>query len=267
MKEISATGKIRHPADKANQKYFKESSPFMGRRFYLFFKRIIDIILSSFIILLIFPWLLPVLAVAIKLNSKGPVLFKQKRVGLNGKIFDCLKLRTMYVNNFADTKQAAKNDPRITGFGKFIRNTGLDELPQFINIFRGDMSIVGPRPHMVAEHKQFLIIIPDYAARNLVRPGITGLSQVKGYRGIASNFSSIAKRVQLDNYYVHHVGFILDITIMIETSQLIIKSIVNKNKIVSADQSALNQNLAINNEDEKSADFQPAHPSLSRLRY
>lgn len=238
-----------------------------NNRSYFFLKRIIDIAFSSLIILLIFPWLLPILALAIKLNSKGPVFFKQKRIGVNGKVFECIKLRTMFVNNFADTKQATKNDPRITGFGKFIRNTGLDELPQFINIIKGEMSVVGPRPHMVKEHNQFSVIIPGYAARNLVKPGITGLSQVKGYRGIASNFSSITKRFQLDNYYVHHIGFMLDFTIMMETFQLMIKAIINKNKLVSADQSAMNENLNINNEEQKPADYQPAHPSLSRLRY
>jgi putative colanic acid biosynthesis UDP-glucose lipid carrier transferase len=251
----------------SNSKQFFTNTSLQNKRGYLIFKRIIDVVFSSIIVLLIFPWLLPMLAIAIKLNSKGPVFFKQKRVGFNGKIFECLKLRTMYVNNFADTKQAAKNDPRITGFGKFIRNTGLDELPQFINIFKGEMTIVGPRPHMVTEHNQFSVIIPGYASRNLVKPGITGLSQVKGYRGIASNFSSITKRFQLDNYYVHHVGFVLDIKIMFETFLLIIKAIVNKNKMVSADQSSLQNNLINNNnEEEKPADY-PAHPSLSKLRY
>ena len=266
MKSTPMNSIIRYPENKNLNKNPQQIFGEQSSHAYFIFKRIIDIAFSSVVILLIFPLLFPILAIAIKLNSKGPVFFKQKRVGLKGKIFECLKLRTMHVNNFADTKQAAKNDPRITGFGKFIRNTGLDELPQFINILFGEMTIVGPRPHMVTEHNQFSAIIPGYSSRNLVKPGITGLSQVKGYRGIASNFSSITKRFQLDNYYVHHVGFILDFTIMIETFLLIIKAIVNKNQLVSADQSALNENLIIN-DGEKPAEYQPAHPSLSKLRY
>src|SRR5580704_4174359 len=119
---------------------------------YLFFKRIFDIIFSSLVIVLIFPWLLPILMIAIRINSKGPFFFRQIRIGLYGEPFVCVKLRTMFVNNFAHTKQAAKNDPRVTGFGKFLRTTGLDELPQFINILRGNMSLVGPRPHMLVEY-------------------------------------------------------------------------------------------------------------------
>jgi putative colanic acid biosysnthesis UDP-glucose lipid carrier transferase len=206
---------------------------------YLFFKRIFDILFSCLVILLVFPWLLPILIIAIRINSKGPVFFRQIRIGMGGEPFICVKLRTMYVNNFADTKQAANNDPRITSFGKFLRTTGLDELPQFINIIRGNMSLVGPRPHMLVEHSEFAAIIPGYLLRNRLRPGITGLAQVRGYRGVASNFVSISKRYQFDIYYVRHIDFMLDLRIMLLTLKLMIKALFNGNKLSSADQSAL----------------------------
>src|SRR5579871_4702325 len=155
--------------------------------FYLFLKRAVDIVFSFFFILLVFPWLVSLLAVIIKCSSKGPVFFKQKRMGYKNKIFVCIKFRTMYVNNFADTRQAELNDPRITRVGKFLRKSGLDELPQFLNVLVGDMSIIGPRPFMLSDYNKYLEVIPEYAFRNSVRPGITGLAQVKGFRGRTEN--------------------------------------------------------------------------------
>lgn len=148
-----------------------------------FFKRCFDIVFSLLAILFILSWLLPILAILIKMTSRGPVFFIQKRVGAFGKTFNCLKLRTMVVNAQANIQQAQVNDPRITPFGKFLRLSCLDELPQFFNVLLGDMSIVGPRPHMIRDCKEFSKLIRNYNSRSLVKPGITGMAQVKGYRG------------------------------------------------------------------------------------
>jgi len=153
-----------------------------AKKGYFLFKRGTDIAISLLIIVLIFPWLLPIAFVLIKLNSRGPLFFMQDRVGFLGKTFRCYKFRTMYVNDGADTVQAIRNDPRVTRIGRFLRYTGLDELPQFINVLQGDMSIVGPRPHMQKDSIEFEEVVADYKFRNLVRPGITGMSQVRGYR-------------------------------------------------------------------------------------
>jgi len=231
---------------------------------YLLVKRIFDILFSFLVILLVFPWLLPILLIAIRINSRGPSFFKQKRIGLGGRQFVCIKLRTMYVNNFADTKQAVKNDPRITGFGKFLRTTGLDELPQFFNILRGNMSLVGPRPHMLVEHEEFAAIIPGYVLRNGLKPGITGLAQVRGYRGVASNFASISKRFQLDMHYVRHIDLLMDLRIMISTVRLMIKAMFSGNKLVSADQSALQDHPAP--AEEIQINYRPKN-SYSKINY
>lgn len=147
---------------------------------YLIYKRIMDVVTSLAVILLIFPWLFPVLYILIRLDSKGPVFFKQKRVGFLGRTFWCYKFRTMYVNDYADTRRAARNDPRVTRVGKFLRNTCLDEVPQFINVLLGHMSVVGPRPHMLKDTNEFSNLVSNYQFRNMARPGITGLSQVRG---------------------------------------------------------------------------------------
>jgi putative colanic acid biosynthesis UDP-glucose lipid carrier transferase len=134
----------------------------------------------------------------------------------------------MYVNDAADTRQAVKNDPRVTRIGQFLRNTGLDELPQFINVHLGNMSIVGPRPHMLKDSQEFAEVVADYKFRNLVRPGITGMSQVRGYRGPATTFQSIFRRYQWDAYYVRNINFFLDMKIMSETGLLMLKSVFQK---------------------------------------
>jgi putative colanic acid biosynthesis UDP-glucose lipid carrier transferase len=158
-------------------------------------------------------------------------------VGFLGKTFWCYKFRTMYVNDAADTRQAVKNDPRVTRAGKFLRYTGLDELPQFINVLLGHMSIVGPRPHMLKDSQEFAEVVADYKFRNLVRPGITGMSQVRGYRGPATTFQSIFRRYQWDAYYVRNINFFLDMKIMSETGLLMLKSVFQKEKPLSTDNS------------------------------
>ena len=176
-------------------------------------KRIFDLAFSFLVIVLLLSWLLPILAIFILIDSRGPVFFIQKRVGAFGKTFRCLKLRTMVVNEEANLKQAQANDPRITSFGKFLRFSCLDELPQFFNVFLGHMSIVGPRPHMLSDCREFSSVVKDYHHRNFVKPGITGMAQVKGYRGKTSSFFDVAHRYKWDMFYVNNCSLNLDLLI------------------------------------------------------
>jgi putative colanic acid biosysnthesis UDP-glucose lipid carrier transferase len=184
---------------------------------YLFAKRAFDITLSLILVFTIFWWLFPILALIIKLDSGGPVFFIQKRTGLFGHTFSCLKFRTMVVNAQADTRQADRNDPRITRFGRFLRVSCLDELPQFFNVIMGDMSIVGPRPHMLSDCESFSSQVQDYTLRQLMRPGITGMAQVKGYRGKTKSFYDVFHRYQWDIFYVRNANFMLDVRIINKT--------------------------------------------------
>jgi putative colanic acid biosynthesis UDP-glucose lipid carrier transferase len=184
---------------------------------YLFFKRFLDILFSVVILLFILSWLLPILGLLIRLDSKGPVVFKQKRIGLNGKSFVCLKLRTMNLNKEADEIPARENDYRITRLGKFLRKTYLDELPQFFNVLAGQMSLVGPRPHMTADCTRFSFVIPSYSFRHLAKPGITGWAQVKGYHGPTRDYESIINRYYWDAEYVRKAGWWLDVKIIVLT--------------------------------------------------
>ncbi len=179
---------------------------FVTKKNYLVAKRAIDIVSSLLVILVVFPLTFPVIILFIRLGSKGPVFFKQKRVGFLGKTFWCYKFRTMYLNDVADTRQAIKDDPRITRVGRVLRSTGLDELPQFLNVLLGDMSMVGPRPHMLKDSQEFSNVVANYRFRHLVRPGITGMSQVRGWRGPASTFQSIFRRYQWDAFYVKNLN-------------------------------------------------------------
>jgi putative colanic acid biosysnthesis UDP-glucose lipid carrier transferase len=181
-------------------------------------KRVIDLIFSLIITILILSWLMPLLAILIKIDSRGPIFFKQKRSGFKGRTFNCFKLRTMQVNKEANDLQAAIDDPRITRMGKFLRISNLDELPQFINVLIGDMSIVGPRPHMLKDSEKFSEIFPGYYNRYLVKPGITGLAQINGFRGPTVNTRSIYKRLQWDLYYVEHATLGMDIRIILLTA-------------------------------------------------
>lgn len=187
------------------------------KRGYLFFKRAADIFFASLFIITLLSWLLPLLALLIKLSSRGPVFFLQKRVGFGGKSFTCYKLRTMVVNMEADTRQASECDNRVTAIGHFLRKTNMDEFPQFFNVLKGDMSIIGPRPHMYADCRLFATILPGYKFRNMVRPGITGLAQVKGYHGPTTTRNCILMRYHWDNYYIRNIGFWLDCRILLLT--------------------------------------------------
>jgi len=180
-------------------------------------KRIFDILFSSVIILTVLSWLTPLLFILIKLESKGPLFFKQIREGLNGKRFNCYKFRSMHINKLQDIIQTTKNDNRITKIGKFIRKTSIDELPQFFNVFIGNMSIVGPRPHMLSQGKRYKEVVNKYAVRHFVKPGITGLAQVKGFRGEIDKKSDIQNRVKFDLFYIENWSFLLDLKIILQT--------------------------------------------------
>jgi putative colanic acid biosynthesis UDP-glucose lipid carrier transferase len=180
-------------------------------------KRTFDIVVSLLAVVLIFSWLLPIIALLIKLDSKGPVFFKQKRTGLNGKLFTCIKFRTMIVNAEADLLPATENDRRITRFGKFLRNRYLDELPQLLNVLMGDMSLIGPRPHMLSDDLRYRDDIEFYHMRYKVKPGITGLAQVFNLTGPLNELSQMKERVQLDIFYVRHWSLLLDVKILLRT--------------------------------------------------
>jgi Undecaprenyl-phosphate glucose phosphotransferase len=180
-----------------------------------FIKRVFDIIFSSLVILLLLSWLTPIIAILIKLNSRGPVFFKQRRAGKGNKSFNCLKFRTLVVHN-VEFKQVTKDDDRITFIGKFLRKTSLDEFPQFINVLKGQMSIIGPRPHPLKLNEEFSPKIEKFMARQYVKPGITGLAQAKGFRG-ETNELSMKGRVKLDRFYIENWSFLLDLKILIAT--------------------------------------------------
>lgn len=180
-------------------------------------KRAFDIVFSLLVLTLVFPWVYIIFGTWIKLTSPGPVFFRQKRSGLGGTEFDCLKFRSMRVNADSDRLQATKDDPRKTRVGEIMRKTSIDELPQFINVLRGDMSVVGPRPHMVAHTEQYSHIINSYMVRHFVKPGITGYAQVTGYRGETSELWQMEGRVQRDIWYIEHWSLALDLFIIFKT--------------------------------------------------
>ncbi|MBZ4033213.1 undecaprenyl-phosphate glucose phosphotransferase [Flavobacterium sp. 17A] len=186
-------------------------------------KKMFDVCFSGLVILLVFPWLFPIIMLIIKLESPGPVFFKQERAGRDNRSFMCLKFRSMHVNVLAHNKQAEKGDSRITKFGAFIRKTSIDELPQFFNVFWGDMSVVGPRPHMVNLAKEYSDLISNYLVRQYVKPGITGWAQVNGYRGETKVLSDMENRVEYDIWYIENWSFLLDIKIVVKTVINIIK--------------------------------------------
>lgn len=185
-------------------------------------KRIFDVVFSLAVILLIFPVLFPLIALAIKLESKGPVFFKQLRPGKKNRLFVCYKFRTMRVNNNTEL-QATKNDPRITRVGGFLRKTNLDELPQFFNVLLGDMSVVGPRPNLVSQLEHYSKLISKYKMRHFVTPGITGYAQVSGYRGETKELRLMEKRVEYDVQYMENWSFMMDMKIIFLTVWNMIK--------------------------------------------
>ena len=182
-----------------------------------FTKRVFDLIFSLLTIVVVLSWLYPIIAVLIKLSSKGPVLFKQSRSGVNNEEFLCYKFRSMTMSEEADTKQATKGDVRITKIGAFLRKSSLDEFPQFFNVFMGDMSTVGPRPHMLKHTEEYSALIQKYMVRQLVKPGITGAAQVKGYRGETKELEDMEGRVRLDVWYIENWSLSLDINIIFHT--------------------------------------------------
>jgi len=182
-----------------------------------FVKRSFDILFSSLVLVLIFSWLVPLIGLIIKIDSPGPVFFLQKRSGRNGKRFVCYKFRTMKYRKEAGFQQATRNDPRVTRVGKFLRKSNLDELPQFINVFLGNMTVVGPRPHPIPLDDKFKTLIEKYMVRHFVKPGVTGLAQVKGYRGETKDVRQMINRVRMDVFYIENWSFLLDLKIIFLT--------------------------------------------------
>lgn len=194
-------------------------------KYHLIAKRMFDIVFSLLVILFIFPIIFPIVFILILIEGKGSIFFIQKRNGLNAKIFNCIKFRTMVVNKYSDTKAAVNNDERITKVGKFLRDTSIDELPQFINVLKGDMSVVGPRPHMISDNERFAQIANNYELRHLAKPGITGLAQINGYKGHISTVQDVKARTIIDLKYVANQSFWLDFRIIWSTVILIFSDI------------------------------------------
>lgn len=182
-----------------------------------FKKRFFDILFSSLVIIFLLSWLYPIIAILIKLQSKGPVLFKQLRSGRDNKTFTCLKFRTMCVNADSDSVQATKDDKRVTALGAFMRKTSIDELPQFFNVLMGNMSVVGPRPHMLTHTEKYSAIITEFMVRHFTKPGITGWAQVNGHRGETKVPVQMKRRVEHDIWYLGNWSAILDVKIVFLT--------------------------------------------------
>lgn len=186
-------------------------------------KRTFDVVFSGLVVVLVLSWLFPILALLIKLTSRGPVIFRQRRTGADNHEFDCFKFRSMRVNETSDLVQATSNDPRITAVGRFMRRTSLDEMPQFFNVLRGEMSVVGPRPHMLKHTEEYSRLVGSFMQRHAIRPGVTGLAQVKGYRGEITQFEHLANRVKYDRFYVENWSLALDLKIVLLTVAAVFK--------------------------------------------
>ena len=210
---------IRYMFHEMNQQYLDHQPA----GYYYTVKRIMDLGISVIFICLVMSWLTPLIALLIKLTSKGPVFFVQKRTGYMGVEFNCLKFRNMYLNDDADIKQVSINDSRITKLGKFLRITHIDETPQFFNVILGDMSVIGPRPHMLYHTRYYSECIPYYNLRLEVLPGMTGMAQIKDYVGEISVERELRKRIQWDIYYMKNRSILLDINILISTAGCIFR--------------------------------------------
>jgi putative colanic acid biosynthesis UDP-glucose lipid carrier transferase len=196
-------------------------SPFYGASGLI--KRVSDIVLASAILALISPLMLAI-AIGVKLTSPGPALFKQRRYGLDGREIVVYKFRTMRVLEDGNViRQATRDDPRVTHFGEFLRASSLDELPQFINVLQGRMSVVGPRPHAVAHNEMYRKLIRSYMIRHKVRPGITGLAQVNGLRGETSSLDSMQMRIEHDLAYLRNWSLLLDLQIVLKTIFVVLR--------------------------------------------
>lgn len=190
-------------------------------------KRAVDILLSTFVIVFILSWLIPILAILIKLDSRGPVFFIQLRSGKNNQPFRCIKFRSLRANNESESKQVSRNDNRVTRLGRILRKSNIDELPQFINIFLGDMSVVGPRPHMLKHTEHFAELYKEYMIRHFVKPGLTGWAQVNGYRGEIRDNDLLRKRVEFDTWYIENWSLYFDMRIILLTAMVTVKGDVN----------------------------------------
>ena len=190
----------------------------LSNYFNAWIKRIFDFVFSLLVIVLILSWLIPLVGIIILIDSGFPVFYRQNRSGLNYRTFKIIKFRTMKVVESDDEFiQAKKNDPRITRVGKFLRKYNVDELPQFLNVFIGDMSVVGPRPHPLKLNEEYKSIVSKYMIRHLVKPGLTGMAQVKGFRGETSDKTQMQKRIASDVFYIESWSFLLDIKIIVQT--------------------------------------------------
>lgn len=187
-------------------------------------KRSFDIIFSLFVLVFFVSWMYLIFGIIIKIQSTGPILFIQRRHGLGGKVFNCFKFRTMYLNNQEDTKFADNNDARLTKFGRILRISALDEMPQFVNVLIGNMSVVGPRPHPVNLNNEFSNSIDKFSKRHQFKPGITGLAQIRGFRGKINGFYDMYSRVKLDRYYFKNWSIFFDLKICFKTSLGIISN-------------------------------------------
>jgi putative colanic acid biosynthesis UDP-glucose lipid carrier transferase len=185
-------------------------------------KRAIDVVVSFIFLTTLFPVIYLVLGTLIKLSSPGPVFFVQERTGLKGKKFNCYKFRSMKCNGEAHTRQATANDERKTHIGNFIRRTNLDELPQFINVLKGDMSLVGPRPHMLRHTAEYSRLINKYMVRHFIKPGITGWAQINGFRGETNKLEDMEGRIKKDIWYIENWSVAIDMEIMLKTVLMMI---------------------------------------------
>ncbi|MFO7867976.1 MAG: undecaprenyl-phosphate glucose phosphotransferase [Bacteroidales bacterium] len=180
-------------------------------------KRSFDVVFSLVFFLVIAPWLFPIIMTLVAVSSRGPLFFSQLRSGENNTSFKCYKFRTMFVNDSSDEQQATRNDSRITPVGKWLRKFNLDELPQFYNVLRGDMSVVGPRPHMIKHTEEYSSRIQHYLVRHFVKPGLTGWAQVNGYRGETKKDADMQNRIEYDIWYIEHWSFLFDVRIIFQT--------------------------------------------------
>ncbi|AEL24557.1 sugar transferase [Cyclobacterium marinum] len=190
---------------------------FLSDGFNLLVKRGLDLAFSLFFIVVVMSWLFPIIALIIRLESRGPIIYKQLRHGRGNKTFRCYKFRTSVKINKVIAKGGPQRDFHITRFGKFLRKSGLDEIPQFINVFLGDMSVVGPRPHAVPMNYMYSTDINNYMFRHVVKPGITGLAQIKGYSGEILSFYDIYGRIKLDHFYIKNWSLVFDFKILFWT--------------------------------------------------
>ena len=184
-------------------------------------KRTFDVIFSLGVVILVFSWLFPIIALLIKLTSKGPVFFVQERTGRDGKSFKCLKFRSMVVNGKSDSLQAIKNDARVTPVGAFLRRTSMDEMPQFFNVLCNQMSVVGPRPHMLKHTEEYRKLVDKFMVRHFAKPGLTGWAQIMGYRGQTKTVKDMENRAYADIWYIENWSFLLDLKIIIKTITMV----------------------------------------------